>query len=211
MTSPESRKTDMRDVPPPAAAVTGLILAGGLGRRMGGIDKGLQMLGGKPMVEWVLERFSPQVDEVLINANRNVARYARLGCRVVPDIVGGYAGPLAGLQRGLMEAACELVATVPCDAPHFPADLVRRLAEPLREKNVDLAVAKTGNRIQTVFCLARRSLLPQLTAFMEDGGRKVDAWFSTLRTATVDFGSDAAFANVNTPDDLSALESIPPH
>lgn len=200
----------MPDSPVPAPAITGLILAGGLGRRMGGADKGLQMLGGKPMVEWVLERLSPQVDEVLVNANRNIARYSRLGCRVVPDIIGGNAGPLAGLQRGLMEAAGELVATVPCDAPYFPVDLVRRLAEPLREKNVDLAVARTGNRVQPVFCLARKSLLPQLTAFMEDGGRKVDAWFSTLRIAAVDFDSEAAFANVNTPDDLNALERAPP-
>ncbi len=200
----------MPDSPVPAPAITGLILAGGLGRRMGGTDKGLQMLGGKPMVEWVLERLSPQVDEVLVNANRNIARYLRLGCRVVPDIIGGNAGPLAGLQRGLMEAAGELVATVPCDAPYFPVDLVRRLAEPLREKNVDLAVARTGNRIQPVFCLARKSLLPQLTTFMEDGGRKVDAWFSTLRIAAVDFDSEAAFANVNTPDDLNALERTPP-
>ncbi len=200
----------MPDSPVPAPAITGLILAGGLGRRMGGADKGLQMLGGKPMVEWVLERLSPQVDEVLVNANRNIARYLRLGCRVVPDIIGGNAGPLAGLQRGLMEAAGELVATVPCDAPYFPVDLVRRLAEPLREKNVDLAVARTGNRIQPVFCLARKSLLPQLTTFMEDGGRKVDAWFSTLRIAAVDFDSEAAFANVNTPDDLNALERTPP-
>lgn len=200
----------MPDSPVPAPAITGLILAGGLGRRMGGADKGLQMLGGKPMVEWVLERLSPQVGEVLVNANRNIARYSRLGCRVVPDIIGGNAGPLAGLQRGLMEAAGELVATVPCDAPYFPVDLVRRLAEPLREKNVDLAVVRTGNRIQPVFCLARKSLLPQLTTFMEDGGRKVDAWFLTLRIAAVDFDSEAAFANVNTPDDLNALERTPP-
>lgn len=200
----------MTDLPAPAPRVTGLILAGGLGRRMGGMDKGLQLLGGKPLVEWVLERLSPQVDEVIVNANRNIARYAQLGCRVVPDIVSGHAGPLAGLQRGLMEAAGELVATVPCDAPCFPADLVKRLAEPLRGKNVDLAVARSGGRMQPVFCLARKSLLPQLTAFMEDGGRKVDAWFSTLRTATVEFGSEAAFANVNTPDDLSNLERMPP-
>lgn len=187
--------------------LTGVILAGGLGRRMGGLDKGLQLLEGRPLVTWVLERLSPQVEEVLINANRNVARYASLGYRVIPDLDSERAGPLAGLQRGLMEAAHELVATVPCDAPHFPADLVRKLAQPLREQKVDLAVAKTGQRIQPVFCVARKSLLPQLNAFMEDGGRKVEAWFGTLRTVAVDFGSEAAFTNVNTPEDLRRFES----
>lgn len=196
----------MAEVPLPA---TGVILAGGLGRRMGGVDKGLQLLAGKPLVTWVLERLSPQVEEVLINANRNVARYSSLGYRVIPDIDGDRTGPLAGLQRGLMEASCELVVTVPCDAPRFPADLVRRLAEPLREKNVDLAVARSGNRIQPVFCMARKSLLPQLTPFIEDGGRKVDAWFATLRTATVDFGNEADFININTLEDLRTLEGTP--
>jgi len=186
--------------------VTGVILAGGLGRRMGGADKGLQLLGGKPLVAWVLERLLPQVQELLINANRNVAAYSALGYRVIPDVDGEQSGPLAGVQRGLMEASCEIVVTVPCDAPRFPVDLVRKLSEPLLDKNVDLAVARSGNRLQPVFCMARRSLLPQLTAFIEDGGRKVDAWFATLRTATVDFHSEAGFSNVNTLEDLRRLE-----
>ena len=196
----------MTESPPAAVAVTGVILAGGLGRRMGGADKGLQLLDRKPLVSWVLERLSPQVGEVLISANRNIARYSSLGSRVIPDIDGQQAGPLAGLQRGLMEASGELVVTVPCDSPCFPIDLVRRLSEPLREKNVDLAVVRTGDGIQPVFCMARKSLLPQLTAFIEDGGRKVDAWFATLRTAKVDFGNEADFANINTLDELKAEE-----
>jgi len=200
----------MAESAPAAIKATGIILAGGRGDRMGGVDKGLQLLDGEPMVAWVLERLSPQVTEVLINANRNFARYASLGHRVVPDLNGELAGPLAGLQRGLMEASFDLVVTVPCDAPRFPGDLARRLAEPLQEKNVDLAVARTGNRIQPVFCMARKILLPQLTTFIEDGGRKVEAWFATLRTATVDFGSEAAFANVNTLEDLQSLEDSRP-
>lgn len=186
-------------------AITGVILAGGQGSRMGGADKGLQVLDGKPLVSWTLERLAPQVTEVLINANRSFARYASLGYRVVADIDGGFAGPLAGLQRGLMEASCELVATVPCDTPGFPRDLVRRLAEPLGAEHVDLAVARTRSGFQPVFCIARKRLLPQLTAYLEDGGRKVEAWFATLHAATVDFQDEEAFANVNTPDDLRAL------
>src|SRR5262245_50966425 len=101
---------------------TGVVLAGGLGRRMGGTDKGLQLLHGKPMIGWVLERFAPQVSEVLVNANRNLAQYATFGYRVIPDLVADYAGPLAGLQRGLMEAREDRVVCVPCDAPGLPLD-----------------------------------------------------------------------------------------
>lgn len=187
-------------------SVTGVILAGGLGRRMGGADKGLQRLDGKPLVSWVLERLSPQVGEVLINANRNIARYSSLGSRVIPDLDGQQAGPLAGLQRGLMEASGELVVTVPCDSPCFPMDLVQRLCVPLRDRNVDLAVVRTANRTQPVFCITRKALLPQLTAFIENGGRKVEAWFTTLRTAAVDFGSEADFTNINTLEELKAAE-----
>ncbi len=110
-----------------SAGITGVILAGGRGQRMGGVDKGLRELRGKPMVAWVLERFAPQVDEVLINANQNLDVYARFGHRVIPDEIGGFAGPLAGLQRGLSEARHALVATAPCDTPFLPADLVARL------------------------------------------------------------------------------------
>ena len=187
---------------------TGVILAGGRGSRMGGVDKGLQLLEGKTLAAWVLERLSPQVAEVLINANRNFARYSSFGHRVIPDLNSDHAGPLAGLQRGLMEASFELVVTVPCDAPRFPEDLVRLLAEPLQDRNVDLAVARAGGRIQPVFCMTRKGLLPQLTTFIEDGGRKVDAWFATLRTATVNFESEAGFANINTPEELRSQEGM---
>ena len=201
------RNTAMTESQPAATVVTGVILAGGLGRRMGGADKGLQLFNSKPLVSWVWERLSPQVSEVLINANRNIARYSSFGSRVITDIDGQQAGPLAGLQRGLMEASGELVVTVPCDSPCFPMDLVERLCMPLRDKNVDLATVRTVNGIQPVFCMARTSLLPQLTAFIEDGGRKVDAWFATLRIAAVDFGNEADFTNINTLDELKAAES----
>ena len=121
-----------------------MILAGGQGRRMGGVDKGLRELRGKPMVAWVLERFAPQVGEVLINANQNCEIYARFGHRVIADAIGGFAGPLAGLQRGLSEARHPLVATVPCDSPFLPADLVSRLNAALQTQQAQLAVARTG-------------------------------------------------------------------
>ncbi|MFZ5556957.1 MAG: molybdenum cofactor guanylyltransferase MobA [Pseudomonadota bacterium] len=187
--------------------VTGVVLAGGQGRRMGGVDKGLKPLRGRPMVEWVLARFAPQVDEVLINANQNVERYAAFGHRVAPDLVGGFAGPLAGLHRGLSEAAHPLVATAPCDSPFLPADLVARLRAALEAQDADLAVARTGDQPHPVFCLCRRSLKPHLEQFLETGGRKIDAWYGSLRVVEVAFDDEPeAFSNINTPEELSASE-----
>jgi molybdenum cofactor guanylyltransferase len=189
-------------------SVTGVILAGGLGRRMGGVDKGLQLLNGRPMAARVLARLAPQVDEVLINANQNLERYALLGCRVVPDRLGGYAGPLAGLHCGLTEARHELVATVPCDSPFLPEDLVARLAAPLQDESIDLAVARTGTQPHPVFCLGRRRLLPHLSAFLQSGGRKIDAWYATLKVVEVAFDDEAAaFSNINTAEELRCAET----
>jgi molybdenum cofactor guanylyltransferase len=190
-----------------AAGVTGVVLAGGLGRRMGGVDKGLQPLRGKPMVVWAVERFAPQVDELLINANQNLDVYGTLGSRVIPDEIGGFAGPLAGLHRGLAEARHDLVATVPCDSPFLPHDLVARLRAGLESAGAELAVAITGSQPHPVFCLCRRSVLPGLTAFLESGGRKIDAWYSALRVAEVRFDDEAeAFSNINTQLELRAFE-----
>jgi molybdenum cofactor guanylyltransferase len=183
------------------AAVSGLVLAGGLGRRMGGVDKGLQLLRGKPMVSWVIARLAPQVSEIIVNANQNLQNYEKYGHRVVPDEIGGYAGPLAGLHAGLKAAAHPLVVTVPCDSPFLPADLVSRLQEFL-EKN-DLAVAKTGDQTHPVFALVRKSLLQNLEAFLVGGGRKIDAWYGSLAYVEVRFDDEAdAFRNINTPEEL---------
>ncbi len=188
--------------------ITGLILAGGQGRRMGIVDKGLQLLRGKPMVQWVLERLAPQVDEVLINANQNLDAYAGFGHLVVPDDIGGFAGPLAGLHRGLSSATHDLIATVPCDSPFLPLDLIERLHAALHEQQADLAVARTGDQPHPVFCLTRKSVLPGLTAFLASGGRKIDAWYSALRVAEVRFDDEAeAFSNINTAEELRQLES----
>lgn len=178
---------------------------------MGGVDKGLQSLRGRPMIAWVLERFAPQVDEVLINANQNLETYAALGHRVIPDAIAGFAGPLAGVHRGLAEARHELISTVPCDSPFLPRDLVARLRDALERKDAELAVARTGEQLHPVFCLCRRSLAPGLEAFLAEGGRKIDAWYARLRVVEVPFDDQPeAFSNINTEEELRAMEKNAP-
>lgn len=185
-------------------AVTGVVLAGGQGSRMGHVDKGLQPFRGKPMVAHVLERFAPQVDEVLINANRSLDEYARFGYRVIADQIGGFAGPLAGLQRALAEATHPLVATSPCDSPFLPLDLIARLRRGMVERNAQLAVAKTFDQPHPVFCLCRSALLDHLTDFLKNGGRKIDKWYATLSIVEVNFDDEeAAFSNINTAEELA--------
>ena len=188
-----------------ARSVTGIVLAGGMGRRMGGVDKGLVPLAGRPMVEHVLTRLRPQVDDALINANQNLDRYAAFGVPVVADAIGGFAGPLAGLHAGMTAAHRDLVVTVPCDSPFLPADLVARLLAGLVAGDAQLAVARTFDQPHPVFALVRRALLPHLTAFLEGGGRKIDAWYATLPAVEVAFDDEAdAFRNINTSDELAA-------
>ncbi len=191
--------------------ITGVILAGGLGRRMGGVDKGLQLLNGRPLVSHVIERLAPQVDELLINANQNGDRYAAFGHRVVPDRIPDFAGPLAGLHAVLAAAAHPLVATAPCDSPFLPADLVLRLFSGLTATGADVAVARTGGRVQPVFCLCRRDLQPHLAAYLASGERRMVGWHATLKVAEIAFDDEAeAFANLNTRDELGRFESGDP-
>jgi molybdopterin-guanine dinucleotide biosynthesis protein A len=181
--------------------VTGIVLAGGKGSRMGGVDKGLQPLRGKPMVEWVLARLAPQVAEIIINANQNLPTYEKYGHRVVSDAIGGFAGPLAGLHAGLNAARHPLVVTVPCDSPFLPTDLVQKLSASL--KSNDLAVAKTGTQPHPVFALMKREVRESLEAFLASGGRKIDAWYAALKVVEVSFDDEAdAFRNINTLDEL---------
>ncbi|MBA3478317.1 MAG: molybdenum cofactor guanylyltransferase [Lautropia sp.] len=187
-----------------------MVLAGGLARRMqnGGssIDKGLVPFRGEPMIAHVLRRLAPQVGALLINANRNPGEYGSFGHPVVADAVGGFAGPLAGLHAGLEAATTEWVVTVPCDSPFLPADLVDRLFEAAQAAGADLAVARTGSQPHPVFALVRKSLLPSLEAFLSAGERKIDRWYAPLRTVEVDFPDEAAFSNINTQEELAALE-----
>jgi len=185
--------------------ITGLVLAGGQGRRMGSIDKGLVLLRGQPMVRHVIDRFAPQVAEILINANRNIPEYEALGHPVIRDLVDGFAGPLAGLHAGLMRAEHALVATVPCDSPFLPLDLVARLSKGLEAQHAHLAVARTMDQPHPVFALVRRSVLPHLAQFLDGGGRKIDAWYASLNATEVRFDDEAdAFRNINTAAELDA-------
>jgi len=191
--------------------ITGVVLAGGLGRRMGGVDKGLQILHGRPMAAWVAERLAPQVDELLINANQNAERYAALGHRIIADQVPGFAGPLAGLHAALSAASHPWVATAPCDSPFLPTDLVARLSDALITADAQLAVAKTFGQPHPVFCLCRRDLADHLGAFLAAGGRKIDRWYGSLKVVEVAFDDEeAAFRNVNTRDELAeAARDLP--
>jgi len=189
--------------------ITGLILAGGQGRRMGGVDKGLELLRGRPMIAWVLERLAPQVDELLINANQNLEQYQAFGHRVLADQVGGFAGPLAGLERGLSEARSELVVTAPCDSPFLSLELVARLHAQLTRVHADLAVARTGDQPHPVFCLCRRGLHAHLKAYLASGGRKIDAWYASLAVTEVAFDDQPeAFSNINTREELRAHDAL---
>jgi len=187
------------------SSVTGLILAGGKGSRMGGVDKGLQAFRGKRLVDHVYERLAPQVGGIIINANQNHEEYKTFGVRVVSDAIGGYAGPLAGLHAGLSVSKRPFLASVPCDSPFLPADLIERLYQRIDETGAELAVAKTGEQPHPVFSLMRRAVLDHLADFLKDGGRKIDAWYATLNVVEVAFDDEAeAFSNFNTLEELAA-------
>jgi molybdopterin-guanine dinucleotide biosynthesis protein A len=190
--------------------IAGIVLAGGQGRRMGGVDKGLVELGGRPMIAHVLERLRPQVGEIVVNANQNLERYAAFGAPVVADAVGGFAGPLAGLQAGLSRTSKAYACTVPCDSPFLPADLVARLAGALAGEHADLAVARTFDQPHPVFALMRRHVEPGLAQFLASGGRKIDAWYAALVVVELSFDDEAdAFRNINTRDELTTLSGAP--
>jgi len=192
----------------PRDSITGLVLAGGLGRRMGGEDKGLVPLAGRPMIAHVLEALRPQVGAIVVNANRNQDRYAAFGHPVIADAVGGYLGPLAGVLTALQHCTTEFLVTAPCDAPLVAPDLVARLYAARTAAGADLAVASDGERQQPVFLLLRASLAPSLEAYLAGGGRKIDAWFGQLRIAVADFGDEPdTFVNVNDPDERQRVEA----
>ncbi|MBX9799102.1 MAG: molybdenum cofactor guanylyltransferase MobA [Burkholderiaceae bacterium] len=194
-----------------SSQITGLILAGGRGTRMGTVDKGLQLFRDAPMALHVLMRLSPQVGYIMINANQNIAPYEAFGVPVWQDEMQGFAGPLAGLQTGLIHCETDYLVTSPCDSPFLPKDLVERLADGLEQNNADIAVAVTGaaetKQAHPVFCLVKASLLPHLTLYLQEGGRKFDKWYSSLAVAEVHFDDEDAFRNINTLDDLRKYET----
>ena len=195
-------------IPPTPERITGLVLAGGLGRRMGGVDKGLSLLDGEPLVEHIIRRLAPQVGRLIINANQNHDIYAGFGYPVVGDRIEGHAGPLAGLEAGLAACTTPYLLTVPCDSPLLPADLVSRLAACLTAHKASIAVARTGEQLHPVFSLIRSDELPELQAFINAGGRRMEAWLRRLCWVPCPFDDcPEAFANINTPDELRAHQA----
>ena len=188
--------------------LTGLILAGGQGRRMGGVDKGLVAFRGRPLVVHVRERLDGRVAEVLINANRSQARYAPLADRLIEDAEGGFQGPLMGIYSGLRAAATPWLVVVPCDTPALPEDLVARLVAGLSD--ADIAVAWDGERLHPVIAVIRTALADDLAAALAGGERKIDRWYARHAWRRVDFSDcPSAFANLNTEDDRQRLEAAP--
>jgi molybdopterin-guanine dinucleotide biosynthesis protein A len=194
--------------------ITGLILAGGRGSRMGGVDKGLQQHLGVPLALHALERLRPQVTALMLNANRNLPAYQAMGAPVYPDEITDYPGPLAGMLAGLSNCRTPYLVTVPCDTPNFPLDLVARLMEGLVGIDGDMATAYTledgRQRAQPVFCLMRASLRDSLFAFVESGERKTGLFAAEHHSAKVVFNDAAAFANANTLEELAKLQNPAP-
>jgi molybdopterin-guanine dinucleotide biosynthesis protein A len=193
------------------AEITGMVLAGGRGSRMGGVDKGLQPFRGMPLALHAMLRLAPQVGEVMINANRNLAAYESMGAPVWPDVMPDYPGPLAGLLTGLERCTTPYLVTVPCDTPNFPPDLVERLAGELATADADIAMVATREdaetHLQPVFALIRSSLLEDLTRVVQAGERKVARWARQHRLVEVVFDDASPFFNANTLEDLRQLEA----
>jgi molybdopterin-guanine dinucleotide biosynthesis protein A len=190
--------------------ITGLILAGGRGSRMGGVDKGLQNHLGMPLAMHALLRLAPQVGEVMVNANRNLGAYEAMGVPVWPDALPDYAGPLAGFLTGLEHCETPYLVTVPCDTPNFPTDLVEQLAAALVAQEADIAMAATrgaqGQQVQPVLCLMKATLMEDLVRFAQEGQRKIDRWTARHRCVEVPFDDEAAFFNANTTAELRQLQ-----
>jgi len=191
--------------------ITGLVLAGGRGSRMGGVDKGLQNHLGMPLAMHAVMRLSQQVGHIMVNANRNLGAYESFGVPVWPDAIADYPGPLAGFLAGLEHCETSYLVTVPCDTPNFPDDLVARLAAALEREDAEIAMASTtstqGTQVQPVFCLMKSSLMESLVRFTQSGQRKIDKWTAQHRCVEVPFDDEAAFFNANTPDELRQLQA----
>ena len=194
--------------PYPRDEITAVVLAGGKARRMGGEDKGLVEVAGRPMAAHTIDALRPQSGEVMVNANRNADAYRAItGCRVIADTVGGFAGPLAGMASALEASTTRLLLTAPCDSPLLTGELGPRLHAAMSRHGAEIAVAHDGERMQPVFALLTRGLLPDLLAFLAAGERKIDTWYATRHAVTADFSDILdTFLNVNTPQERDRLE-----
>jgi len=195
--------------------ITALLLAGGRGSRMGHVDKGLQQFRGSTMAAHVLQRLAPQAGVLAINANQNIDTYALFGVPVWPDDLEGFEGPLAGLETGLRRCTTQYLVTAPCDCPFLPPDLVAQLSHALESQGAELALAETEEagadgvlRVQPhpVFALVKVSALPQLSAYLAGGGRRMDGWYPSIKVARVRFDDANAFRNINTLYELQQFE-----
>ena len=189
--------------------VSAVVLAGGQARRMGGQDKGLMLFNGQPMIVQIVHRLQQQVSRLLINANRNQDEYVRLcNCPVIADGIGGYAGPLAGMASALSAIETKYLLTVPCDSPLLSPHYAHRMYTEISKNHSEICVAHDGKRMQPVFALLRRDLLKSLSAFLENDGHKIDAWYKQHKLVTADFSDySEMFININTPDDHAQLEA----
>lgn len=188
--------------------VTGVILAGGRAKRMGGVDKGLVPINDRPMIAWVIDALRPQVSDVLINANRNRDRYGEFACPVIDDGDSDFRGPLAGMASAMQTARTPYIAVVPCDSPLIGGELVARLYAAAASSGSPIAAAHDGERLQPVFALLACELLDDLAGYLDDGERKIDRWYARHGYVKVDFNDVAEwFANINTPEDKRALEA----
>jgi molybdenum cofactor guanylyltransferase len=192
------------------ATIIGVILAGGQARRLGGVDKGLVEVEGRPMIEWIVDALAPQVDAMVISANRNTERYGRYGFPVVGDLLPSYQGPLAGFAAALQVVPADaMILTVPCDSPVPPPDLASRLVAALTLGRAELAVAHDGERLQPVYALIPAALRDSLGRFLAAGDRKIDLWYARHRMATADFSDfKDRFLNLNRPEDLHEVQRL---
>lgn len=198
----------MDSVSIPTRDITGVILAGGRGSRLGGVDKGLARLHGRPLVEYVIDALQPQVGDLLISANRNRDIYASYGYPVIADVMGDYDGPLAGMLSAMRHAVTPYIVTVPCDVPAPPANLVERLAGAMTTMHREICIASCAGQVQPVFALMRCALTDRLQEYLVAGGRGVEIWMRQQQAAIVDFPDCTAFVNINTPEELRRLEGM---
>ena len=184
-------------------SVTGVILAGGMGRRMNGADKGLVLLQQHEMISWVVDSLKPNVKEVVINANRNLADYKKFNVQVVADSIDGFQGPLAGFEAGMSVAKTEWVFTCPCDSPMQSTDLLPHIFNAVVSCDAEIGVAFDGQRTHPVFSLVKTSLLPSLRSYLESGERKIDRWFAKHTLEVIDCSEfSESFVNINTEEEL---------
>ncbi len=189
--------------------ITGLILAGGLARRMGGTDKGLVKLEGRPMISYIIDALRPQVNSILINANRNISTYEEYGYDVISDELEDFQGPLAGMASGLRHCKTDYIATVPCDGPVLPDNYADILMQATSKANSPISVGFDGNRLQPVYALIHRDLLDDLNDYLGAGERKIDRWYDKHQFAKADFSSCVEmFTNINTPEDLQSARKL---